>query len=919
MTFRRKLIEVALPLVAISEGGAREQSVKRGKPTQLHKWFAARPMVTCRAVLWASLIDDPSAHPEKFPTEELQDRERERLFEILASIANWDLSKDPEVMAQAHAALEAQFRGDLPTVVDPFGGGGTIPLEALRLGLNAVSNDLNPVAVTLQRGLLDHPYRFMNKPAVHPNNLVAIQKNALDGFAADVEAYGADVLRTVTESHSSFYPDIADANGRKLPVVAWIWARTVPSPDPSFRGDVPLVSSWLLTSHEKRGIAWVEPIVNRDAGTISYRVRTDGLPIEGTMRGYGKAVCIASGSAISTEYIKACAGDGTLRETLIAVVADGNPGRVVCAATPDHQSSAAAAPEAPWRPSTFMSNHPQYMGPPRYGMTDWWMLFTHRQLSVNVALATATRDLVPSIERDAAAAGLPDDKVPLSEGGVGALAYAQAVMMTVAMVVDRVCTWNNKSCPWDNKNLVNQNVFRLQAVPMLWDFCEINPLTEGAGSFPNSLQTIANSIRALPSLGTGRCEVSQQDAEHLVRSLSNIVISTDPPYYDAVPYADISDFYYPWLKYMLSTVFPNDFATLATPKREELVADSQRWGGKEGARNHFENGMRRFMTAAVAAQRPDVPLTIFYAYKATEVSNGASSASGWDTFLQSIIDSNMTITATWPVRTENASRLRAQKSNVLATSVVLACRRRESSAGVTTRADFMSELRRELPKAVKIFVSAGVPGVDLAQAVIGPGIGIFSKYQKVYEANGEQMSVRTALGLVNDVLAEIQSGDDTEFDQFTLFALAFFHEFQYSERPYSDADQIGNAKNLSPVKMVQAGIAKMAGGKFRLLQRSELAADWNPTTDSTLTVWEITHHLIRTLENSESEASKLLSKVGGFGYQARQLAYILHNICAKKQWAEEGVKYNMLITAWPQLQRLSINRADSGGEENLFA
>ena len=919
MTFRRKLIEVALPLVAISEGGAREQSIKRGKPTQLHKWFAARPMVTCRAVLWASLIDDPSAHPEKFPTEESQNRERERLFEILASIANWDLSKDPVVIARAQAELAAQFQGDLPTVVDPFGGGGTIPLEALRLGLDAVSNDLNPVAVTLQRGLLDHPYRFLNKPAVHPNNLVAIQKNALDGFAADVEAYGGDVLQHVKGSHAAFYPDIADDGGRNLPVVAWIWARTVPSPDPGFRGDVPLVNSWILTTHEKRGVAWIEPTIDREAGKIRYQVRTSGNPPEGTMKGRGKATCIATGSAIDAEYIKACAANGTLRETLIAVIADGNPGRVVCAPTELHQNVVDLVPEASWRPSGFMSTHPQYMGPPRYGMTDWWMLFTRRQLSTNVALATAIRELVPSIERDAAAAGLPDDKVPLSEGGVGALAYAQAIAVTLAMVVDRVCDWNNKSCGWDNKNLVNQHLFTMQAVPMLWDFCEINPLTEGAGSFPNSLQTIANSIRALPNLKVGECRVHQQDAEYLVRSLSNVVISTDPPYYDAVPYADISDFFYPWLKFMLSSIFPNDFATLATPKQEELVADAQRWGGKDGARSHFENGMRRFMNATVAAQRPDVPVTIFYAYKATEVSKGDSSASGWDTFLQSIVDSEMTVTATWPVRTENKTRLRALNSNVLATSVVLACRRRESSAGVTTRADFMSELRRELPKAVKIFVSAGVPGVDLAQAVIGPGIGIFSKYQKVYEANGEQMSVRTALGMVNDVLAEIQSGDDTEFDRFTLFALAFFREFKYSERPYSDADQIGNAKNLSPAKMVQAGIAKMAGGKFRLLQRSELVADWNPTTDSTLTVWEITHHLIRTLENSESEASKLLSKVGGFGYQARQLAYILHNICAKKQWADEGVKYNMLITAWPQLQRLSINRAASGEEENLFA
>jgi putative DNA methylase len=919
MTFRKKLIEVALPLVAISEGGAREQSIKRGKPTQLHKWFAARPMVTCRAVLWASLIDDPSSHPEKFPTEESQQRERDRLFEILASIANWDLSKDPAVMGRAQAELKTQFDGDLPTIVDPFGGGGTIPLEALRLGLNGVSNDLNPVAVTLQRGLLDHPFRFFDQPAVHPKNLVAIQQNALDGFAADVEAYGHDVLRAVKDSHSSFYPNVDSPDGRELSVVAWIWARTVPSPDPSFRGDVPLVNSWLLTNHEKHGTAWVEPVINRAEGFITYRIRNGGSPPEGSMKGAGKAICIASGSAISADYIKSCAASGTLRETLIAVIGDGNPGRVVCASTSEHQELANLVHEAQWRPSCFMSSHPQYMGPPRYGMTDWWMLFTRRQLSTNVALATTTRAMVSAIESDAIRAGLADDKISLVSGGSGALAYAEAIVHTLAMVVDRVCMWNNKSCPWDNKNLVNQNVFRLQAVPMLWDFCEVNPLTEGAGSYPNSLMTISESIRALPRLNVGSCSVHQQDAKHLVEHMTNIVISTDPPYYDAVPYADISDFFYPWLRFMLSGIFPDDFATLASPKQEELVADSQRWGGKEGAKEHFETGMREFMTAAISAQRTDIPMTIFYAYKATEVSKGEAAASGWDTFLQSIVDSDMTVTATWPVRTENKSRLRAQNSNVLATSVVLACRRRLPEAGVTTRSDFISELRRELPKAVNIFIAAGVPGVDLAQAVIGPGIGVFSKYRKVFEASGEPMTVRTALRIVNDVLAEIQSGEDSEFDSFTLFAIALFQQFKFSDVLFGVADNLGNAKNVSPAAVVNAGIAQMAGGKFRLLQRSELDADWNPTDDSTLTVWEITQHLILTLEDSEVSASRLLSRVGGFGHQARQLAYLLYNICTKRQWADEAAKYNMLIAAWPEIQRLAAQEQPGGNDGNLFS
>jgi len=551
-------------------------------------------------------------------------------------------------------------------------------------------------------------------------------------------------------------------------------------------------------------------------------------------------------------------------------------------------------------------------------MTDWWMLFTRRQLSTNVALATAVRDQTESIVMRGVEVGMPDDGKPLYKGGRGARAYAEAITTVLALVVDRVADWNNNVCGWDNKNLVNQHLFTLQAVPMMWDFCEIDPLTEGAGSFPNSLKTIATAIRSLPTDEVGSCEVLQRDALHLVKNLQNIAISTDPPYYDAVPYADISDFFYPWLRYTIGKIYPDEFATVATPKMEELVADSQRWGGKEGAREHFENGMRDFMSAAVQAQREDIPVTIFYAYKATEVGKEGSGASGWDTFLQSIVDSGMMITATWPVRTENKSRLRALNSNVLATSVVLACRKREKGVGVTTLAEFLTELRRELPLAIKTFVSAGVPAVDLAQASIGPGISIFSRYEKVFSAYGEPMSVRQALGYINEIFSEIRSGEDADFDPFTRFAIDLFETHRHNDVLYGIADGLAQAKNLTTDQIVSSGIARKGGGKFRLLNRDELLSDWNPTEDSRVTVWESTQYLIRALERSEMEAAQLLNQLGGFGVPARQLAYMLYEICNKQNWADDAVKYNMLVTAWPQIQRLAAQGDQATGEKGMF-
>jgi putative DNA methylase len=906
VTYKKKLIEVALPLVEISAGGATEQSIKRGKPTQIHKWFAARPMVTCRSMLWASLIDDPSEHPELFPSNEDQELERRRLFEILIRLSDWKSSDDVDLISSAQDEIRRSFPDGPPPVVDPFGGGGTIPLEAIRLGLDSIAGDLNPVPVLIQKGLLEFPIRFSGSGPVHPSADDVLMVGANSGLAEDVERYGQDIRRDLNERYGHLFPSPVHPERGEVPPVAWVWARTVKSPDPSFNGHVPLVKSWLLMNSEKHGKCWVEPVVDREESTVTYVIRTEGEIPEPTAPSRGSGRCVATGCAIDPDYVKEQALSGKLGVALIAVVGDGVPGRLFCEPLDsDRLAAETGLPE--WIPSGPMSDHPQYMAPPRYGMDDWWKLFSERQLTINVALSEAVRDIHPTIVTDAVSKGLADDSVPFHEGGRGARAYADVVVTYLSFVVDRVVDWNNSCCGWDNKNLVNQHLFTRQAIPMMWDYCEIPALGDGAGSFGASLKTIRNSIDAIPSFSVGGATVTQIDARALVASLNDVIVSTDPPYYDVVPYADISDFFYMWLRHMVGDIWPNLFSTLATPKAEELVADSRRNGSKDSAKSFFENGMLEFMKAVSSAQIEDVPASIFYAYKANEVSKGGKiTSSGWDSFLQSIVDAGLVITSTWPVRTENKSRLRALKSNALASSVVLTCRRRSPDAPLGTRKDFLSSLKSELPSHVFRLQSYGIPAVDLAQAAIGPGVEIFSRFGRVVESDGSRMSIREALSVINEVLAEIIEGEESELDSESRFALTWFETYGFNPSDFGSADSLARAKNTTVSGVVEAGIGESRAGRFRLLDRNDLSDDWDPISDSRLTIWEIVQRLVKALDASEVDAASLMSRIGsGLSERAKHLGYMLFLLSEKSGRNDEASLYNGLITAWPEIERLA--------------
>ncbi len=900
MTYKKKLIEVALPLAVINAEASREKSIRHGHPSTLHLWWARRPLAAARAVLWASLVDDPSAHPDQFPTEEDQILERKRLFDILERLVPWEASNNQEILAQARAEIEKSCDGDLPKILDPFGGGGAIPLESLRLGLPTFTGDLNPVPVLIHRAMLEIPGRFAGAPPVDPTarSAQSVWEGAR-GLAADVEAYGKWMRAEAEKRIGQYYPDAVLPDGSSATPIAWIWARTVKSPDPSWQGEVPLVRSWTLAKKPGKPTIWIEPEIDREAKTITYRIRHGGNPPEGNIGRQGGR-CIATDAPIPLKYIREEGKAGRMGTVQLAVVAHGALGRAFC---PPGDLIDLAGARSDLRLGPIPAN-PRDFKTPNYGMVDWEGLFTDRQLLAMSTFSNLLVDVRATIERDAMAAGLPDDDRAFRSGGTGPAAYADAVVTFLAFAIDRMADRNSSICSWDSSRMHARNVFARQAIPMTWDFAENNPIGDSSGSWNNCIAGIVKVVEGLPTIESG--STAQRDARARIAEVGQCVISTDPPYYDNISYADLSDFFYVWLRRNLGSIWPDECATLLTPKVDELIANQYRAGSKKAAHEHFESGMQEVFTEAAKNADPRFPATIFYAFKATESTDAGVTSTGWETFLHGLLVAGYTITATWPMRTELANRMIASGTNALASSIVLACRPREVTASMATRGEFIAALKSEMEPAVRILQVENIAPVDLAQSAIGPGIAIFSRYAKVVEADGSDMTVRTALSLINEILSEILSGEESEFDADTRFALTWFEQYGHNPAPFGDADLLARAKDTTVAGVCDAGVAVSRDGKVRLVERNELPEAWDPAKDLRLTVWETVQHLIRAVESSESDAAALLSRLGeGLGERARQLAYLLYGICDRKKWSEEAGAYNMLVMAWPEISRLA--------------
>ncbi|MFZ1416472.1 MAG: DUF1156 domain-containing protein [Defluviicoccus sp.] len=1143
----KKLIEVALPLDAINKASAREKSIRHGHPSTLHLWWAWRPLAAARAVIFAQMVDDPSAHPDLFPTAKAQGAERQRLFRIIEDLVKWENTTNEEVLEKARAeiwqswrracaenadhprAKELFDRYKLPAFHDPFAGGGARPLEAQRLGLEAYASDLNPVAVLICKAMIEIPPKFAGKPPVNPQAREEAKHGEVrgwkgaQGLAEDVRYYGKWMRDEAEKRIGHLYPkieitpemaaerpDLKPLVGRKLTVIAWLWARTVKSPNPAYRHvDVPLASTFMLSTKPGKE-AYVEPVIENGGYRFSVKV---GKPKEpeaaknATKLSRGANFrCLMSGAPIASEHIYGEANAGRMGARLMAIVAEGERGRVYLAPTAEMEAIALTA-QPTWKPEVAMPENPRWFSPPLYGLKTYGDLFTPRQL---VALTTfsdlvgearervkrdylgarASRpptawhsrgylphweadetpqhivfrlaDSLPAallerwrrelahlppdaqrlerrkrieaaldagqgdcwhrqpeiaalieaallhfdgeryrlhawcvmpnhvhvlatprdgeslsaivhswksftakeanrrlgregtfwqeeyfdrsirnaehfaatvayIENNPVKAGLCDspgawsassaarggeddegragrprsqDDVPLADGGTGAQAYADTVAVYLAFALSKMTNIGSSIASWMSDRGAFRETFARQAIPMTWDFAEANTFADTGGSFAIAIDKGAMAIDAFPS--NAIAAASQVDAASQTVSLRKVV-STDPPYYDNIGYADLSDFFYVWLRRSLKEAFPGLFATLAVPKAEELVATPYRHGSKDKAEAFFLDGMTAAMHRLAEQAHPAFPVTIYYAFKQAETEgNEGTSSTGWETFLDAVIRAGFALTGTWPMRTEGSGRMIAMGTNALASSIILVCRPRDANAPTATRREFLNALKAELPAALAHLQRGNIAPVDLAQAAIGPGMAVYTRYAKVMDAEGKPVSVRDALALINQTLDEALAEQEGDFDGDSRWALAWFEQYGFNDGEYGVAETLSKAKNTSVGGLVSAGFLVSKAGKVRLLRPADLPAGWDPTTDSRLTVWEMVHHLIRTLEaGGEAAAAELVAKLGGKAEVARELAYRLYTLCERKKRAAEALSYNGLVQSWPEITRLA--------------
>jgi putative DNA methylase len=943
----KKLIEVALPLDAINQAATYEKLVKVGKPTSIHLWWARRPLAAARAVIFSQMVNDPGYQQgtgfRYGVNKEKASLERERLFKLIEELVQWDNTNNEEVLQRARTEIWRSWRETcelnknhpqaaelfdperLPGLHDPFAGGGAIPLEAQRLGLESYASDLNPVAVTINRALIDFPARFAGRNPVGPRLAAADQSSLMDdwsgakGIAEDVRRYG-EWVRTearrrvgtlypqieVTASMAAERPDLKGLVGQRLTVIAWLWARTVRSPNPAFSHvEVPLVSTYIVSSKAGKE-AYVQPIIEKGGYRFSVKAgKPPELAREGT-KASGRGAnfeCLLSGAPIAGDYIKAEGCAGRIGTKLMAIVAEGSRGRVYLSPDPHHESLAKSADPA-WKPNGDVPSRLTGGTCVPYGLADWGSLFTSRQLVGLNAIADLISEAIQKCRQDAVSQGQIDDGVDLQNGGVGALAYAQAIGVYLTFALSRTADWGNSLSRWESKAQVPQQLFGRHAIPMVWDFSEANLLSDSTGSFAASIDNIFRSF-GRSSAGSRQVRAGtavQLDAQR--QSLSRAkVVSTDPPYYDNIGYADLSDFFYVWLRRVLRPIFPDLYATLAVPKAEELVAAAYRHGGEGPAESFFLSGMTSAMHALAEQAHPAFPVTIYYAFKQSETKGDAgTSSTGWETFLEAVIKAGFSICGTWPMRTEMSSRMIGAGTNALASSVILVCRRRAEDAVSISRREFIRELNATLPDALDEMTRGGVNSpvapVDLSQAIIGPGMAIFSQYAAVLEADGTPMRVKTALQLINRFLAE----DD--FDHDTQFCLHWFEQQGWATGKFGEADVLARAKGTSVSGLQATGVVESGKGDLRLLRWAELPRDWSPESDTRLPVWEALHHLIRALnQDGEPAAGALLARMPARAEPIRALAYRLYTLCERKGWADDARAYNELVTSWSAVEQ----------------
>lgn len=940
----KKLIEVALPLDDINAACAREKSIHHGHPSTLHLWWARRPLASARAVIFAQMVNDPGGERgyRAGLTKEQAQQKREKLFDIIRDLVKWENTTNESVLNRAREAIWDSWRDTckmnegvpgfnpevLPGFHDPFAGGGALPLEAQRLGLESYASDLNPVAVTINKAMIEIPPKFAGRAPIGPipeGEQPPLPNKAwpgATGLAEDVRRYGHWMREEAKKRIGHLYPDVeitpemaADRPdlkpyvGQKLTVIAWLWARTVKSPNPQFSHvDVPLVSSFVLSSKAGKE-AYVEPVVEGD--TYRFVVKIGKLPKDadnGTkVGGIGADFkCIISHFPIEAEYIRSEAQANRMGAKMLAIVCEGNPGRIYLSPNDVHENVARSAKPS-WVPSVEFCKDALGFRIGNYGMSKWSDLFTQRQLSALTLFSEIVHEARSKAYADAIANGMDDDNVGLTDGGQLARAYADAITVYLAFVVDKCSDYWSSICTWHTSGEKMRNTFGRQAIPMAWDYTECNPFCNSTGNWVGMLNWTVGALSELPATTFGFS--NQADAQTQTYSSSK-VIATDPPYYDNIGYSDLSDFFYVWMRRSLKDVYPNVFRTMTTPKDDELVATPCRHGGKKGAAEYFLNGMTATMHNICSQSNDAFPVSIYYAFKQSDSDASGTSNTGWMTFLDAVISAGFVITGTWPMRTELGNRMRGLASNALASSIVLVCRKRDESAIEVSRREFLKELKEVMPEALRAMqgldgTATPVAPVDMAQAAIGPGMEIYSKYKAVLNADGTRMSVHDAIVEINRFL---DKGDD--FDPQTQFCRDWFQEHSWGDGASGDADVLAQAKGTFVARVVNAGVVESKGGKTRLLHWQDYPENYDPEEDDNRPVWEVCHHLVRIHQrHGTGAAGAFLAKVQDQGEAARQLAYVLYTVCERKGLADDARAYNELATGWSDIIQESITNA----------
>lgn len=915
----RKLIESALPVEAMNLAGRAEKAVpKKGLPATMHLWWSRKPTGLARAVLFASVVDDPMARPDLWPSDEERHEQRHALLDLVADLSRWDCPAHR--VDEARRLIREQCGPGLPQVIDPFCGGGAIPLEATRLGLPAHAIDLSPVAALITKGLIEVPSAIGGLGPVHPKTVQRLGKaDGMEGVGADVQRYGEQLIAETARRIGPSYPEVAALDGSTTRAVSYLWARAATCSNPGCRAELPLLSTWWLSKRAKNH--WhVRPILGE--GRVDFEVRRGGPPdgLEDLKVSRGANFrCAICGEVTDADEIRDQGQSGRLGLRLVAIQTFADPskprsGRAWTSATREQEAAALAAwPEDREFPLPGFELPAVAGNIQSFGVHTIEDLLTPRQRLLMVTMCDVLDDLRSTIELDAIAAGIAADDTPLRGGGRGARAYGEAVSTYLGLAISRMANRVSTMTIHNRANGSVEQSFVQPAYAFYGDFPEANPFSGSTGSWENSLEHVAAAASALP-VGP-RSSVTCASALEALPGMKGIV-STDPPYYDMFDYSALSNLFYPWLRLALGSVWPDETASLLAPEADQIVSNAARFGGdRVQAHEYFESRLRDAFKLFKEVQLDEYPLTLYYGYQQTEQRRNGRSSTAWEALLDSLIDSGFSIVSTWPLRTERPEGVKTG-SNALASSILLVCRERPAAAPSVSRKDFLAALRGSLPSALATLRESNIAPVDLAQSAIGPGMAVYSAFSRVLEADGSTMTVRTALEHINQVLDEIVSGTESEFDADTRWAITWFEEVGLGEGAYGQAEQLSKSRNTSIAGLVEAGVIAQRSGKVRLSSREELPEDWSPDRDSRLTVWETAQHLIKRLESDgEERAARLVAELGPAKSEvAKDLAYRLFLVCDRKGWAKEAASYNGLVTSWPELQRLA-RMADAQNEQ----